>query len=117
MDLGLKGKVAAVAAASKGLGRAVATEFAREGARVAICAREKQVIERVADEIAKETRGDVLGVPADLSQAEDCKRFIAAAVQRFGALDALVVNAGGQPPGGLDQLDASPGPPAVDLNP
>ena len=115
MDLGLKGKVAAVAAASKGLGRAVATEFAREGARVAICAREKQVIERVADEIAKETRGDVLGVAADLSQPEDCKRFIAAAVQRFGALDALVVNAGGPPPGRFDELDDAAWQRAVEL--
>ncbi len=105
MDLGLAGKVAAVAAASRGLGRAVATEFAREGARVAICARETEAIQRTADEIARATGAEVLGVAADVSKGEDCKNFIAATAKRFGGLDALVSNAGGPPPGRFDDLD------------
>ncbi len=115
MDLGLAGKVALVAAASKGLGRAVATEFAREGARVAICSRHQDVIERVAGEIARETGADVLGVAADVSKAEDCGTFVARTVQRFGGLDALVVNAGGPPPGRFDELDDAAWQRAVDL--
>lgn len=115
MDLGLRGKAVAVAAASKGLGRAVAVEFAREGARVAICARHKDVIERVAKEIAGETAGEVLGVAADVSKAEDCRTFIAAAVQRFGGLDAVVSNAGGPPPGRFDDLDDAAWRRALDL--
>lgn len=115
MDLGLKGKVAVVAAASKGLGRAVATEFAREGARVAICSREQSVIDRVAGEIATETGGEVYGVAADVSKAEDCRGFVAATVKRFGGIDALVSNAGGPPPGRFDELDDAGWQRAVDL--
>lgn len=115
VDLGLKGKVAAVAAASKGLARAVATEFAREGARVAICSREKGVIERVAQEIGAETRGEVFGTPADVATTDGCAAFIAAAVKRYGRLDALVVNAGGPPPGRFDELDDAAWQRAVDL--
>lgn len=115
MDLGLAGKVAAVAAASRGLGRAVATELAREGARVAICARERAVIERAATEIASAARGEVAGVAADVSTAEGCAELVRAAVARFGGLDILVVNAGGPPPGRFDDLDEAGWRKAVDL--
>lgn len=115
MDLGLRGKTVAVAAASRGLGRAVAVEFAREGARIAICARDRDVIERVAKEIARETGGEVLGVAADVSRAADCRDFVAAAVKRFGGLDALVSNAGGPPPGRFDDLDDAAWQRALDI--
>ena len=115
MDLGLRGKVALVAAASKGLGRAVATEFAREGSRVALCSRERGTAERVAAEIARQTGGEVFGVGADVSTADGCRGFVAKAVERFGAVDALVCNAGGPPPGKFDELDDGAWQRAVDL--
>ncbi len=115
MDLGLQGKVAAVAAASKGLARAVATELAREGARVAICSRDRTAIEQTASEIAAATKADVLAVTADLATAEGCRSFIDAAAKRFGRLDVLVVNAGGPPPGRFEELDDAAWTRAVDL--
>ncbi len=115
MDLGLAGKVAVVSAASKGLGRAVATEFAREGARVAICARKQDVIARVAAEIAKQTGAEVFGVAADVSRAEDCATFVGETAKRFGGVDVLVSNAGGPPPGRFEDLDDAAWQRAVDV--
>jgi 3-oxoacyl-[acyl-carrier protein] reductase len=115
MDLGLTGKVAAVAAASKGLGRAVATEFAREGAAVAVCARERGVIEKTAAEIARSSNGQVAGISADVSTPAGCAAFVRETVERFGRLDVLVVNAGGPPPGRFDDLDDAAWDRAVDL--
>ena len=115
MDLGLQGKAVAVAAASKGLARAVAMEFGREGARVAICSRERDRIARVAQEIASQSGAEVVGLAADVSTAEGCASFVAEAAKRFGGLDALVVNAGGPPPGRFDDLDDAAWRKAVDL--
>jgi 3-oxoacyl-[acyl-carrier protein] reductase len=105
MDLGIQGKVALVAAASKGLGRAVATGLASEGARVAICARNLPALERTAAEIAAQTGADVLPVAADVARADDCRGFVEAAVSRWGGGDILVTNSGGPPPGSFDALD------------
>ena len=115
MDLGLRGKSILVAAASKGLGRAVATEFAREGSRVALCSRDRAVSERVAAEVAQETGAEVLGIGADVATPEGCRSFVAKAVERFGAVDALVCNAGGPPPGKFDELDDAAWQRAVEL--
>lgn len=105
MDLGLKGKSVLVAAASKGLGRAIAEEFGREGARVAMCSRDEAAIRKAADEVAKATSAETLPIVADLSTAEGCETFIRTALQRFGGIDVLVVNAGGPPPGRFEELD------------
>jgi len=94
MDLGLKGKVAAVTGGSEGVGYATALSLAREGANVSICARRKEVLEEAAERIRRETGGEVLAVQADVTRAEDCERFIRATVERFGRLDILVNNAG-----------------------
>lgn len=115
MDLGLRGKAVAVTAASKGLARAVASEFAREGARVAICSREREVITGVAKEIADETRAEVFAIAADVSTADGCRSFVAESAARFAGLDALVVNAGGPPPGRFDDLDDATWQRAVEL--
>src|SRR2546428_6519381 len=115
MDLGLRGKSILVAAASKGLGRAVATEFAREGSGVALCSRDRAVSERVAAEVAQETGAEVLGIGADVATPEGCRSFVAKAVERFGAVDALVCNAGGPPPGKFDELDDAAWQRAVEL--
>ena len=89
MDLGLRGQTALVAAASKGLGKAIARAFVREGARVAICARDPKTLADAAAEI----EGEVLAVPADVSKREDIERFVRAALDRFGRIDILVNNA------------------------
>jgi 3-oxoacyl-[acyl-carrier protein] reductase len=104
MDLGIDEKVALVAAASRGFGRAIAMRLANEGARVAICGRSAESIESAAEEIAK-AGGEVLPVVADVSLAEDCGRFASAAIERWGRVDILVTNTGGPAPGAFDQLD------------
>ena len=99
MDLGLEGKVALVAAASKGLGKASALALAREGARVTICARTEADLEAAAAEIRRETGAEVLAVPADLASAAGVSAVVAATVERFGGVDVLVSNSGGPPRG------------------
>jgi 3-oxoacyl-[acyl-carrier protein] reductase len=105
MDLGLRDKVIFVAAASKGLGRAIAEEFAREGAKVVMCSRDEGAIGTAAREIAAATKAETLAVAADLSKKEDCERFIRTGLEKFGRMDVLVVNAGGPPPGRFEELD------------
>ena len=105
MDLGLRDKVVFVAASSKGLGRAIAEEFAREGAKDVMCSREQAAIGTAAREIAAATQAETLAVAADLSKKEDCERFIQSGLERFGRMDVLVVNAGGPPPGRFEELD------------
>jgi 3-oxoacyl-[acyl-carrier protein] reductase len=95
VDLGLTGKVALVAASSKGLGKASALALAREGARVTICARTEADLEAAAEEIRRETGAEVLAVQADLTNAEGIKNVVAATAGRFGGLDILVNNSGG----------------------
>lgn len=115
MDLGLRGRVAFVAAASQGLGRAIAEELAREGARVALCARSAR-IEEVAAAIAAAHGGETLGVVADVSAPADVERAVAAAVARFGRVDVLVTNAGGPPPGPFESHTREAWARAVALN-
>ena len=95
MDLGLAGKSAIVAASSKGLGKASALALAREGARVAICARTEADLTAAAEEIQRETGAEVLAVPADLATAEGISSVVAATAGRFGGVDVLVNNSGG----------------------
>jgi len=105
MDLGLRGKVALVAAASKGLGRAVATELAREGANVVISSRDEDALARTGTEIQEETGADVEPYAADLMRAEDVRALISHAAGRFGGVDVLVNNTGGPPAGTFDDFD------------
>ncbi len=97
MDLGLKGRVAIVAAASKGLGRAVAEELAREGTQVAICARTAKDLEATAAAIEKETGRKVFQQPVDVTQAAAVERFVNEVDRQFGRIDICVTNAGGPP--------------------
>jgi 3-oxoacyl-[acyl-carrier protein] reductase len=97
MDLELKGKVAIVGGASKGLGRACAEVLAAEGARVALCSRSKGDLEKAAQEIRDTTHGEVFTFPGDLDQYDTIKALIAATVERFGRLDIMVNNSGGPP--------------------
>lgn len=104
MDLGLSGKVALVAAASKGLGRAVAHELAAEGARLAICSRDRAAIEATAREIADATGAEVLARAADVTRPAEIAAFVDAALARFARVDVLVTNSGGPAPGRFDTL-------------
>lgn len=99
MDLGLKGKVALVAGASQGMGRAAAFGFSREGAKVAICARGEAALNETAAAIRKETGGEVLAIVADMSKPADIQKFVNDSAKHFGRLDIVVNNAGGPPPG------------------
>ena len=104
MNLGLAGKVAVVAAASRGLGRAVAEELAAEGASVAICARGADELRATAAAIAQSTGAPVLAEPADVSVPADVARLVAQATARFGKVDILVTNGGGPPAGSFESL-------------
>ena len=105
MDLGLAGKRALVTGGSRGIGKAIARELAREGASVAICGRNEETIEASAAELARQTGGRVVAFRADTGNADDVKRLIADTVSTLGGLDILVNNAarvGGT--GGPDSL-------------
>ncbi len=93
MEFGLKGKVAVVTGGTEGIGKATALTLAREGAKVAICARGQPLLDAVAAEITK-AGGEVLALSADMSKAADVERFINEVVKRFGGIDILVNNAG-----------------------
>ncbi|HJQ19848.1 MAG TPA: SDR family oxidoreductase [Gemmatimonadaceae bacterium] len=103
MQLGLEGKVALVAAASKGLGRACAEELAREGAKVVICARGKDALMATRDAIVEATGADVHAVAADLSSMTDIERVTQQAFERFSRVDIVVNNAGGPPSGPFEK--------------
>jgi 3-oxoacyl-[acyl-carrier protein] reductase len=99
MDLGLTGKIAIVAASSKGLGRAVATTLAREGALVTINGRDAASLTETARAIRDETGSDVLAITGDMTNPQHIEWLVSETVNRRGGLDVLVCNAGG-PPGG-----------------
>ena len=103
MELGLEDKVALVGGASRGIGKAVAIGLAREGCRVAICARNEKPLLEAADEIRRATGVDVLAVPCDMARDDDIRRFVAQTVDHFGRLDIVVNNAGGPPFGAFEQ--------------
>ena len=105
MDLGLEGKVTLVTAASKGLGRAVAGELAREGARVVISSRDEEALSGTAAEIREATGAQVDFCAADLTSAGDIEALVSHAVDRFGDVDVLVNNTGGPPAGTFEDLD------------
>jgi 3-oxoacyl-[acyl-carrier protein] reductase len=97
MDLGLKGKVALVGGASKGLGRACAEVLAQEGASITICSRTKSDLEKAEEEIRQSTGSDVLVYAGDLDRYETVQNVVAATVEQYGRLDILVNNSGGPP--------------------
>ncbi len=105
MEMGLKGTVALVTGASQGLGKAIATELAREGAGVTICARHPETLEDAANEIRGLSGGKVVAVAADVSTVEGIEAVVKAAIDNFGRLDILVTNAGGPPSGDFTKHD------------
>jgi len=89
------GRVALVTGGGTGIGRATALELAASGARVTICGRREEPLARVRAEV-EDAGGDCLAVAADLREPDEVERVVTAALERFGALDVLVNNAGGQ---------------------
>ncbi|HET9793228.1 MAG TPA: SDR family oxidoreductase [Thermoanaerobaculia bacterium] len=105
MDLELKGRPAMVAAASKGIGRAVATGLAREGCRVSICSRSADSLKGAREAILGEAPGaEIQTAVCDLSRAADLEAWHRATVDRFGGVDILVTNAGGPPAAKFEEL-------------
>src|SRR5580693_4511964 len=105
MDLKLKGKVALVLAASKGLGRASAMALAGEGATVVIGARNRDNLDKTAEEIRSLTKSAVLAIPVDVSKTGEAEKFVDQAAEAFGGIDILVNNAGGPPFGRFETFD------------
>ena len=115
MELGLKGKVAMVAASSKGLGYGIARELAREGALVSIGARTESDVFDAADALAEETGSEVLANVLDAADPDSIFQWVENTVADFGGVDKLVVNAGGPPAGKFDDFADSDWQRAFDL--
>lgn len=116
MDLGLKGKVAIVAASSKGIGRAIAFELAREGANLTMCSRSEENLVQTAQAIGSQTGAPILVLPADVTKAQDIDKLVAKTVERFGRVDILVNNAGGPPLGSFESFSDEDWAKAIELN-
>ncbi|HXL81205.1 MAG TPA: SDR family oxidoreductase [Pyrinomonadaceae bacterium] len=95
MDLGIKDRVALVAAASKGIGFAAARELAKEGARVFLCSRDEKRASEAAQKLHDETGATVAGIGADVTDNESVEHFVNLVRERAGRIDILVNNAGG----------------------
>ena len=111
MDLGLRGKVAMVAGASRGLGFAVAKALADEGARVSIASRDEASIRAAAERIG----GETTGTPVDVRSAEAIREWAAATEKRYGGIDLLFTNSGGPPAGATLSFDDNAWQDAADL--
>jgi 3-oxoacyl-[acyl-carrier protein] reductase len=104
MELGLKNKVAFVAASSQGLGKAVAIELAGEGAKVIINGRNKENLETTKQEIEKITGHEVVALAGDLSDDREKEQVIESVLQVFDHVDILITNTGGPPSGKFETL-------------
>ncbi|HLY63419.1 MAG TPA: SDR family oxidoreductase [Terriglobia bacterium] len=116
MDLGLKDRVAIVAASSTGLGKAVAMGLAREGAKLALCARTEAVLSAAAAEIHDATGAEVLARALDVTVYDQVRSFVAETLERFGRVDICVANAGGPPAKPFSQTSVEDWQSGVNLN-
>jgi 3-oxoacyl-[acyl-carrier protein] reductase len=116
MDLGIKDKVALVAASSQGLGKTIAFQLSQEGAAVAICARNKDRLLKTRDEIAAETGGVVKAFTVDVTNRDQTHKMVEEVIKEFGTIDILVCNAGGPPSGMADEFTVDDYQQALELN-
>ena len=101
MDTDLKGRVAIVAASSRGIGRATAESFAAEGCKIAMCSRDVETLHASAKQIEKQYTAEVLTAPLDVTDPNAVHDFVEATVSKFGSADICVTNAGGPPAKGF----------------
>jgi len=104
MDLGLKNKIAFVAASSQGLGKAVAIELAKEGSNLVICGRNQKQLDKTKTEIEKVSQVNVLAIAGDLSIEKDRTNLLKSALKYYGKIDILVTNTGGPPSGKFEDV-------------
>jgi 3-oxoacyl-[acyl-carrier protein] reductase len=116
MNLELEDRVALVAAASSGLGKAVAMGLAREGALVCLCSRDAGRAEAAAAEIREQTGGEAAAFAADVTVEDDVRRLVDETRARFGRIDVCVTNAGGPPSKTFAQTTSADWRRAVELN-
>jgi len=116
MDLGIKNKVTLVAASSRGLGKAIAFQLSRGGAKVVICARNKERLGKTRDEIATETGGVVRAIVADVRDKKQVSKMVEQTVEELGTIEILVSNAGGPPSGMADDFTLDDYRDALELN-
>lgn len=101
MDLGIKGRTAAVAAGTAGLGLGTAKALAADGVRVVVCGRDQDRLANAVNEIGN----GATGVVCDVSTSDGAREFVSAARERLGHINILVANGGGPPPGGFAHAD------------
>ncbi|HZP62649.1 MAG TPA: SDR family oxidoreductase [Terriglobales bacterium] len=116
MELGIKNRVAIVAASSQGIGRATAEAFAAEGCRVAMCSRNEANVLNAAEQIKKKYGADIFASALDVTDANAVQDFIQETVSRFGSADICVTNAGGPPAKGFLAASLEEWRKAVDAN-
>jgi 3-oxoacyl-[acyl-carrier protein] reductase len=116
MNLGLKDRVALVAASSQGIGRATAEAFAAEGCRVAMCARNQQTLQAAAETIRKQYSADVIAEAFDVTNANAVTSFVADVAKKFGGVDICITNAGGPPAKGFLAATLDEWQHALDMN-
>lgn len=104
MNLGLTHKVAIVMAASKGLGKGVATVLAQEGANIVIGARDEKTLQETARQIREQTKSKILAIPTDVTRLKDLEVVVGQTIKEFGKVDILVTNAGGPPTGMFENI-------------
>ncbi len=115
MDLGLKGKVAMISGASKGLGRAMATALGQEGVKLSICARNEDLLKRAATDLER-AGFEVLAKRTDITIAGEADEWVSDTVERFGGVDILINTAGGASPGSLLEVSEEAWRNAFELN-
>ncbi len=116
MDLGIKDKIAVVTASSMGLGRATAEALAAEGVKLALCSRDETRIRETAEHLEKTFNTDVMAGACDVTDNNSITAFKEKVIQRFGGCDILFTNAGGPPPGKVEDFSGDEFRKALDLN-
>jgi 3-oxoacyl-[acyl-carrier protein] reductase len=116
VDLQLTGKVALVAASSKGLGRAIAAQLAIEGCNVMLTSRNAGQLDKTRQQLQPAAKGKLACCPCDITKSEDIYELVDTTRKQLGPIDILVNNAGGPPGGGFDQVDDAAWQAAFELN-